>query len=425
MDEKELKALLEKMFGDYQKGILGNEDFIKSLSDIVKGQLTDQFKDIETLKSNIETLTKEIKNFGFLNSEPSQIPEKLYNGVWGSASLARDFGLYVLSAVAGSEKATEMLVAKGYKLERDFNEQDNTEGGIFAPTQFIDTLIMLIDSYGKFRQNVNVYPMSSDSASAPMLTDLLEVYCPSAGVAATKSDAGFKPVGLGAKEWVTYCAIDKNLDEDAAISIGNLVGELIAMAFALKEDTIGFNGDGTSTYFNYVGIIGKLNATASLAGVVEGTGSTWASLTMGDFSKLLGRVPEYADDGINLKWYCTRAFYFEIMEKLALAAGGTAAAEILTNSNSRTKYFRGYEVVFIHVMPKVTAVSQICCVFGNLKLGVWLGDRRKMTIESSTEALFTQRQIAIMGTERIAITVFGEGTTTVAGPICALKTKAS
>jgi len=421
MDEEQLKELLSKMLGDHQKGLLGNDDFIKNLSGLIKDQLTDDFSDIKTLKSNLETLTTEIKTLRNFNNEPCVIPEKLYKGIWGSPVLARDFGLFVLASVAGSEKATEMLVAKGYKLEKDFNEQDNTEGAILAPTQFIDTLIMLVESYGKFRANVHTYPMTSDSAVAPMLTGLLQVYCPAAGVSPEKSDAGFKPVGLGAKEWVTFCAIDKNLDEDAAISIGNLIGELIALAFALKEDEVGFMGDGTSQYFNHVGICGAL-AAAELAGLIEGSGNSWAGLTLQDFNDLVGTLPDSADDGINIKWYCSRKFYYSVMRPLALAAGGTTAEEVQKGDSSPEKFFLSYRVEFVHVMPKVSAADQICCIFGNLKQGALLGDRRRVTIETSNEALFTQRQIAIMGTERVAITVFGVGDANDAGPICGLKT---
>ena len=422
MDENEFKKMIKTLLAEHEAGLKDNETLITELSAKVKELLTDELSDIETIKSNIETLTEELGGFSMLKAESITIPDKLYKGVWGSAEVARDFGLYVLSSVAGSQKATEMLKEKGYVLERDFNEQDNTEGALLAPTHLIDTLIMLIESHGKFRPNVNTYPMGSDSSAAPMLVNLLEVFCPAAGVTATKSDASFKPVGLNAKEWVTYCAIDRNLDEDAAIAIGNLVGLLIAMAFALKEDEIGFLGDGTEQYFGMLGIIGALVKTAGLAGVLDGSGTAWTNLTLADFTKLIGIVPDYADDGMNLKWYCSRTFYYHVMLPLALASGGATATEVLSTGSSRQKTFLGYPVEFVHVMPKVTAVGKICCIFGNLRLGAWLGDRRKMTVEQSTEALFTQRQIAIMGTERVAITVFGIGDTEDAGPICALKT---
>ena len=428
MDEKEFQELLKKMFSDYEKGLTDNDSLIAALSDKVKGLLGDQLSDVDTLKKNIETLTSEIKNMRLLSIDPVKVPSKLYKGVWGDAALARDFGLYVLASVSPpdtAKAATDLLAAKGYKLERAMNAQDNTEGGLLAPTQFIDTLIMLIESYGKFRANVNAYPMASDSAVAPMLTNLLNVYCPAAGVTPTESNPGFKPVGLNAKEWVTYCAIDRSLNEDAAIAVGNLVGELIALAFALKEDEVGFLGDGTEQYFNHTGIIGALTKTADLAGLVTGSGTTWSDLTLEDFNSLVGTVPDYADDGINLKWYCSRKFYFSVMRKLALNAGGTDAEEIHKGDKSGNRTFLGYEVEFVHVMPKATAVNTICCIFGNLRRGAWLGDRRQMTIEESKEALFAQRQIAIMGTQRVAPTVFGVGDTENSGPICALKTAAT
>jgi HK97 family phage major capsid protein len=76
-------------------------------------------------------------------------------------------------------------------------------------------------------------------------------------------------------------------------------------------------------------------------------------------------------------------------------------------------------------MPKAEANSQICSIFGNLRLGAYLGSRRQMSIAQSTEIKFAEDQIAIRGTERVAPSVHGVGDTTNAGPICGLITAGS
>ena len=91
-------------------------------------------------------------------------------------------------------------------------------------------------------------------------------------------------------------------------------------------------------------------------------------------------------------------------------------------------------------MPKVSATSQVCCLFGNLRLAARLGDRRITTIQMSEHALnaFEQDEVVIRGTERFDIVVHdvgdpiaGQGAPksaqlgNVAGPIVGLVTAAT
>ena len=114
-----------------------------------------------------------------------------------------------------------------------------------------------------------------------------------------------------------------------------------------------------------------------------------------------------------------------VMVRLALALGGVNAAEVQSGRMVRDRQFLSYPVDVTQTMPKVEANSQICAILGNLKLGAYLGDRRKLTIDRSTDAYFTTDQIGFRGTERVAPTIHGVGDTTDAGPICALITAAS
>ena len=104
------------------------------------------------------------------------------------------------------------------------------------------------------------------------------------------------------------------------------------------------------------------------------------------------------------------------------------------------KTFLGYPVIVSQVMPKTSAVNQVACLFGNLRMAASLGDRRMTTIQMSEHALnaFEQDEVVIRGTERFDIVVHdvgdpvaGEGTPksaiagNVAGPIVGLVTASS
>ena len=225
---------------------------------------------------------------------------------------------------------------------------------------------------------------------------------------------------------MTLTAIDSELDEDSAIAVGEVVARSIARAFAKKEDQCGLIGDGTSTYFNRQGASPLLRAVDATVGNVKGlrvqaTAGTWAAIVLADILALPGLLPGYADDGIDANWYCNKNFYYTVMLALAIAAGGTAANEVISTGYTRSPQFLGRKVEFAQVMPAVKAAADHCpLLLGNLRIGSYMGDRRKLRIDQSKEAYFTSDQIGIRGTERIAPTVFGVGDTTNPGPIVGL-----
>ncbi len=392
-------------------------------------------KTVEELKKANDAVVAQIKMLRSTRFAPLKTSSGMYNGFWGDLETAKNFGKFILAEVFGDVKAGEYLDAIGIERKhivgdkiKAMGEDVDTTGGILVPSEFIPHLVLLIEKYGVYRRNALEWPMGGAEATAPKLSSGLTVYCPSAGVAPATSDPAFRGVGMQAKKWMTLTAIDSELDEDAAIAIGEVVGFLIAQAFAQQEDKVGFLGDGTSTYFGHVGITGALRAVdatiANIKSLVVASGNAYSEIVLTDFEGLIGTLPDYADNG-DAKWYAHRYFYMTIMVKLALAAGGTSATEIIAGRGVREKTFLSYPVEFTQVMPKAEANSQICTIFGNLKLGAYMGDRRKLTIDKSKEAYFTTDQVGIRGTERVAPTVHGVGDTTDAGPITALITAAS
>jgi len=224
------------------------------------------------------------------------------------------------------------------------------------------------------------------------------------------------------------------LNEDAVLNIGDDLAGEIAYAFALKEDQCGFIGTGDSGYGGITGVTTALRnvdtTVANIAGLTVATGtgygSSYGSMVIGDFNKVVANLPEYADAPGEAKWYVSKFFWGSVMQKLATAAGGNRVADVA--NLPMNKSFLGYPVVISQVMPKVSAVNQVCALFGNLRMAARLGDRRLTTIQMSEHALnaFEQDEVVIRGTERFDIVVHdvgnNQGTT---GPIVGLITGAS
>ena len=445
----ETMAVIEKALGDIQTNMATKSEVIELIDKKVeedreraKAEKEKNDKLFETAQKTIEELKKandavvaQIKMLRSTRFAALKTSDGMYTGSWGDLETAKNFGMFILSEVFGRKGAADYLDGLGIERKRivgdkvkAMGEDVDTTGGILVPTEFIPHLILLIEKYGVFRRNVLEWPMAGAEAMAPKLSSGLTVYCPAGGVAPSPSDAAFRGVGLQAKKWMTLTAIDSELDEDSAIAIGEVVGFLIAQAFAQQEDKVGFLGDGTETYFRHVGITGALRAVdatiGSIKSLVVASGNAYSEIVLADFEGLLGVLPDYADNG-DVKWYAHRYFYYTVMIKLALAVGGVNATEVIAGRGVREKTFLSYPVEFSQVMPKAEANDQQCAIFGNLKLGAYMGDRRKLTVDRSKEAYFTTDQVGIRGTERIAPTVHGVGDTTDAGPITALITAGS
>lgn len=351
---------------------------------------------------------------------------------WFAASILK-------SALASKGIFDNALVAKADAYCKEFGiqvkaqaEGTNSLGGYLVPHEFGNDIIDLRETYGVFRQYAKVVPMMGDTKSVPRRVSGLTVYNPGEGSAITASDKTWDSVQLTARKFATLAVYSSELDEDSMINIGDDLAGEIAWAFANKEDECGFNGDATSTYFGITGVREKIKGLsgtiANIAGLVVGTGNAYSELVLGDFNKVVARLPQFADTP-RAAWFVHKTFYHEVMEKLALAAGGVTSIEI--SNGMRQFRFLGYPVVVSQVMPKVEGNSQVCALLGDLSQAAMFGDRRQLSLAYSTDYKFAEDQLAIRGTQRVDINVHsvgnadGTAANRVAGPIVGLITAAS
>lgn len=331
-------------------------------------------------------------------------------GFGGDAEKAYRFGQWMI-ALAGREGTRE--AARKYCVEhgivRSFAEGVNETGGFLVPEEFGTDLILLREKYGVFRQNAKIVPMASSDRTDPRQIGGVTAYFANEESALTESTMSWDQVSLSAKKLIALTRISSELNEDSAINLGDTVANEIAYAFAKKEDECGFVGDGTSTYGGIKGVTNRLKdlsgTIANIAGLQVGSGNAYSELALVDFEGVVGHLPQYADSD-RAAWFVHRSFYWNVMVKLALAAGGNTASEI---EDARNQRFMGYRVVFTQVMPKVEANSQVCALLGDLSMAASLGTRRDVTISTSEHSRFANDQIEIKGTQRFDIVVHDIG----------------
>lgn len=359
---------------------------------------------------------------------------RLFSGANGAERAYRAGRFYM--AALNHQRSIQWCRDHGVEL-RVHNENVNTQGGYLVPEEIDNDLIDLREQFGVFRQFARVVPMSSDTKGRRRRSGGLTAYFVGEGGTGTESTKSWDWVQLTAKKLMVLATMTSELNEDSVIDIGvDLSGE-IAYAFANKEDDCGFNGDGTSTYGNIVGVRNKLlnldSTRANISGLFVGADNIWSGLLLTDFEQVTARLPVYADTP-NVRWFCHKKFYHTVMLRLQLAAGGNDAANIAAGAPPT---FLGYPVVFTQIMPKAEADDQVCALLGDLRLAADFGDRRMTTIAFSGDAsvggvsMFETDQMAIRGTERFDINVHdvGDSNATAAsqnpGPVVGLLTAAS
>ena len=352
------------------------------------------------------------------------------------------FGMWALAAIGSHiprfqfPKAQQFVHDYMQAVNLAHGENDGTTGGQFlVPEEFSADIIILREKYGVARRLLQRSVMTSDVKHEPKRQSGLTSYFVNEGAAGTESNMSWQDIQLVAKDLMCLARVSNQLSMDAVISVGDTLAGEVAYEFARKEDDCCFNGTGTSTYGGINGVRNQLlngsDGGGQSAGLFTGTSTGWAGLVLADFNNVCGLLPVYADSD-NTCWVCHKAFYYGVMQRLELAAGGVTALEVQQGDRRPRPLFLGYPVEFSQIWPSSTA-SGVMAALGDFSLGGLLGDRMQVTIAFSEHAViggqsvFEQNQIAVRGTERFDMNIHGCGTSSsgtpasLIGPIVGIK----
>ena len=319
-------------------------------------------------------------------------------------------GLFFCAAV-GNDRAKQRLQEAGYSMQAASNAMattPNTAGGFTVPEPTAAMIIRLVEEAGVFRRSTREMPMSSSTLDVPKRDGGLTVYYPGEGQTITNSDLTFGQVNLVAKKYAVLALMSTELEEDAIISMVDLVIEEIAYAIAVAEDTNSFLGDGTATYGGITGIANALAAGAQVPLTLA-----WANQTVDEFTDALAALPLY--EGLQPAWYINHSGFAASMQRLMYTTGGNTTDNVAAGTPSQ---FLGYPVYFTQVLPGINAaLGDLTCVLGDLRMGSMMGIRRSLTIKVLNELYAATDQVGIVATSRSDTQIFDVGTATTAGSI--------
>jgi HK97 family phage major capsid protein len=331
-------------------------------------------------------------------------------------------GRWLMATVMNSAESRQWCHEHGVEI-RVQTEGGNTAGGFLVPDVLERAIIDLRETYGQFRQNCRVMPMSSDHSIIPRRTGGVSAFFIGESTEITASDKAWNQVELTAKKLGTLSRMSTDLSEDAVINVADDLTSEMAHAFAVKEDQCGIDGDGTSAYGGMTGIRVKMVDGLHDGGwVTSAACDNWTEITAAMLSSMMSQIPAYALPGA--KWYCSPVAKASVFDRLAMAASGNTLANIAAGAMAA---YGGYPIVTMPAMPTTDDAAalngKIMLLFGDLRLSTTLGDRRGITIKVSTDRYMEFDQIGIQATERFCIVNHDVGGATVAtrGPIVGWK----
>jgi HK97 family phage major capsid protein len=317
-------------------------------------------------------------------------------------------------------KAVTFCGDHGIPTVKALNEGINEQGGALVPPEFDNMLIRLLEQFGVFRRYTRMSQMAGDIKMIPRRTGGVTASWVGEAQTITDSTPTYDNVQLVAKKLAARVVMSSEITEDSAISIADQLAFEIGTAMALAEDQAGFLGDGSPTFGGITGIATKLrglDATiANIAGLfvaIQGdaggsAANIFSEFGLVSFNNTVALLPQYADTA-QTAWYVHRSFYFGVMQRLELAAGGNTIREVASGDRAPRPLFLGYPVNFTQVMPRTDANSQICAILGDLSMGTVMGDRRNRTLFTDPFSLSDKDQIAVRATERVDIIVHDVG----------------
>lgn len=321
-----------------------------------------------------------------------------------------------LRAVTGDQASYQWCLDNGVGL-KTMTEGNDLSAGILVPDFWEDAIYNLKEPRGIARQYARVVPMSSATHKRIKIQGDQNVYFVGEGTAPTASDLQYGFTTLTAKKLGHLSYVSYELNDDAFVNIVDEITREAAYALADKEDKCMFIGDGTSTYGGVVGLryayqqileaAGGTWATdadkAKLASAVVAPTSAWSGITRDSISSLRGKVVQ--GQGTDYAYFCSSAFYFDVMAKAAYGAGGVTATEIVNGVPQER--FDGYPVVIVETMPTESAANDIPVYFGSMSNAVDFGDLKATTVE--TDKNIRTQIWEIVTTERFDINVHNIG----------------
>jgi len=267
------------------------------------------------------------------------------------------------------------------KMQKALSEGTAADGGYLFPDEFRAELIKEIEAQPRMRSLVRVLPMKRDVMNIPGLASGPQVYWTEENAVKSTTTLHFTEHTLTAHKIAAILyASDELIEDSTEIDVLSIVRSTFAEKIGDFEDQYIIQGSGTNQ------ITGLNNCSIP-------TVTCSGNLDFNDIINLIYNLPSQYRSGASFLVHNTN---IAELRKITDSNGRYLWQEPLSQGQPATIY--GYPVYEMNHLSE----SQI--YFGNFKLGYILGDRKRMTVETTrtSETAWTRDQVSIRIVERIA-----------------------
>jgi len=329
--------------------------------------------------ANVQPKPEKIEEPKMENKIPAAAKYNSSN-VFASSEDAYTAGQFLM-ATAGDRKAKEFMAAQ--------SEGTDSEGGYTVPTPLASELINLVEEYGIARNVCRRVVMGALTWAVPKLLGHSTIFYPGEAQAISESDLTFGQVSLTAKKMAGLVKMSTEISEDSLISMTDTIVRDLAWGFSKEEDENLFTGGNLLSG----GIQGD-------AGIADTNVASVSALALTDLTAAV--VAAGQERGLNHQWYMSPTLWNGPVRDLLNAAGGNAIGQI--TSGVGPSLF-GYKVNLVNAMPGASASStgDLLCVFGDLSVSHYFGDRRALNFKVLDQLFAVNDQVGIICTQRVDI----------------------
>jgi len=304
-EKSKVAAMLKELSAEEQEIAEPEADKVEGLPEEAKPEGEDVQEEIEkNIKSLLKSATDEIKSEvkEWLAAQKELISKKagIYHPeVREKRQKMNEYARNFISALYTNdvEKLKEISGLSVKELTTD--SSGSPYGGYVVDSELSAEIRHLTTEYGMARREMTTIQLSKNSYKANNLATDVTVYWVDEGAVVKSTQVVLGQEELTLEKLGAIVSLTRELLEDQEVDLFSFIAGRVAEAFAEAEDEAFFNGDGTSTYGGFTGIL-------NLAGVNEVTlvGTTFASMDADDLLDMQDATPSGAM--ANAKYYLHR-----------------------------------------------------------------------------------------------------------------------
>lgn len=389
-------------------------DNVELMSEEEKSAFSKEVKELETL----DDVAGEIK--GMIKSELGEFKDAFKKEIDLNVKeyleqekelIKTGAGVYQKDIKASREKVNELFrgYCKAFQDKSDVKLKEMTTdatgspyAGYIVDRELNAEIQHLIEEYGVARREMTNLTLSKNSYLTNELVTDITVYWVDEGSAISSSQVVLGQNTLELKKLGVIASMTRELIEDGEIDLMSFVGRRVAEGFSEAEDEMAFNGDGTSTYGGFTGLLKKTNTSVN---IVTLTDSTYSSLDFDDLLDMITATPNSARR--NGKFYMHTSIMNMLRQKKKNSEANNYAFQEPSMSGPVTIW--GKPVVEVEVMPELseTAVNTGFVIFGDLRSGCVFGQKGGMAVDQFTGGTIrnvaNNADINLITTDRTAV----------------------